>query len=92
MGEMAELLLASSDPYDEFERTGNGSGYSSGKSLDVGTLEEKYTTGAVINGHRFAITERASRYLMYIPVGSTVQIIYFTRNDEIYYICREKEE
>jgi hypothetical protein len=86
MGEMAEMSLASQCPYDSFERSGEPGGSGSAKYYDTGILQSKDQNHAIIDGKSFKVTDKATKFLMYIPIGSRVNYRYFSWNDEIYYI------
>lgn len=88
MGEMADMSLASSDPYDEFERRGEGfgTGYS---YCAFGVLQEKSQNRAVINGKIFKVTDKATKFLMWIKTGTNVFYTYSNWNSEIYFIRKE---
>ena len=79
MGEFADMCLASSDPYDDFERAGSGEGgwhVSRPYPPKKGILEQKTPTSCTIDGKTLEVSDKASRYLMYIRVGSEVVYCY----------------
>ena len=90
MGEMAEMSLASQDPYDSFERSGEPGGSSSGKCDGTGTLQSKAPNWVIIDGKVFRVTDRATKFLMYLKIGSRIHYRYFSLNDEIYYVRGER--
>lgn len=92
MGEMADLCLASSDPCDEFERSGESGQYGSYVPCvyhGVGTLQEKSPLRAKIDGKEYTVTEKATQFLMYIKVGERVDFRRKYNTNEIYYIRRK---